>query len=151
MDREDIMDGLSLDELDELEAGPHGYHLESGFEVVTDDPRVPDGVVIIPLAAVLCKSRRHPAPQLRYLSPHELERGQLEVADRIYGVRIDVPGEDLSRLVVGRRDDLAEVAIEHGRRWAVGLGLQQVARVISWAARLPGLVREAVARIGGRR
>lgn len=102
-DTEEV-EGLSLEDVEALEEGPHGFQTEAGFEYVTDNERLPGGIGAIVVPVVLCRSDRRPEPQLRFLSPHELARGRVEVANRLYAVRVR------GTVVIGRREDVAEIA-----------------------------------------
>lgn len=151
--------GMDLATITELERGPNGFHNETGFEIVEgargtvggDDIELPS-VVIVPVFAVLCKSDEHDHPQYRYVSPYELARKRVEIADRIVGVRIDVADQDLSELVVGRNDDVREelrenvpgLVLERAARFVIGAAAAPFRRVASLAARLPGLIRDAL-------
>ncbi len=148
--------GMDLEEIQAVELGPQGFQHEAGFRMV-EDAMGDDGlelpaVVVIPVFAILCASDQHHVPQYRYVSPYELARGRLEVADRIYAVRIDVADQDLSELVVGRRDDLREEArdnapdliVERVARFIVKAARGPFERVAGLAARLPGLIGRAL-------
>ena len=151
----DGLKGLDLAAITELKRGPDGFHNEGGFQIVedaTDDDGNPlPGVVIVPLFAVLCKSDQHYVPQYRYVSPYELARRRLEVADRMVAVRIDVADQDLSELVVGRKDDVAEelrdngegLVIERIARFVIGAAPGPLRRVVSLALSIPELIRKA--------
>ena len=149
--------GLDLAVITQLEKGPDGFHNEEGFEIVEDaisedaSMALPP-VVVIPVFAVLCKSEEHYVPQYRYVSPYELARGRVEIADRIVAVRIDVADQDLSELVVGRNDDVLEELRDNGKglllerlaRFVVGAAPAPFRRVVSLALRLPTLIRGAL-------
>jgi len=124
---------LDLGDIEALAVGPQGYQGETGFRLVGGEEGV--GAVVVP--TVLCASDRQPTPQHRYVSPYELERGVLEVADRLHCVRVH--GE----LVVGRTDDIAEVAGRKGRGLLARLG-ERLRR------RLGALIQAAVGSLGAR-
>ena len=107
---------------------------------------------MIPLFAVLSSSSSKPVPQYRYLSPYELARGRVEIADRIYACRIDVKDQDLSELVVGRRDDIAEemkenlpdIFLERVARFILKAARGPFERLSDLVSRLPSLIRNAL-------
>lgn len=101
-------------DFDSLKTGPRGFQNERGFKVHKDDPSYPGGFAVNAVKVVLCSSDAHPEPQPRFLSPHEEARGVIELADRIYGVRVH------GTAVLGRRDDIAEIAGGKVRRHFLG-------------------------------
>lgn len=88
----------------DLPKGPKGFQNERGFRIVETHPDYPEGLGLILVPVVFCASDTHPEPQARFASPHEIARGQLELADRLYAVRVH------GTVVIGRREDVAEIA-----------------------------------------
>lgn len=148
-----VLDGLDLPKIGELSVGPQGYQTEPGFEIVENDPRGVPTIAMVPVFLVLCRSKKHPEPQLRYVSPYELRRGVFECADRLVCVRLDVAGDPLSEIVVGRTDDVLEEAKEngigHGRHLLRGLGLGALRRIQGFGLGLPGLIKKGLEAIKG--
>jgi hypothetical protein len=147
------LDGLDLAKVEELSFGPNGYQTEPGFEIVENDPRGLPVMAMVPVFVVLCKSKKHPEPQYRYVSPYELRRERLEVADRLVCVRLDVAGDPLSEIVVGRTDDVLEEArsnaVGHGKHMLRGLGLGALRRIQGLGLGLPGLIKKGLGTLFG--
>lgn len=127
--------------LDDLQPGPKGFQTEAGFEIVRGDPDYPDGYAAIVVPLVLCRSSKHPTPQLRFVSPYEVSRGRLEVADHMACARIHgVP-------VIGRTDDLAAVAVQQARASIFSLAARAIAKVVTHALDLPEMIEAAWKRV----
>ena len=134
---------LEPEKLDHLEAGPNGFQREPGFRIVRDSPEYPGGYAVILVPLVLCASDAHPAPQPRFLSPHEMARGRLEVADRLVAVRV------LGTPIIGRRDDVEEIARGKVHSHIMGFIGKALGFLVGRLTTLPGLLDAALGKVTG--
>ena len=119
------LDVYDAERLEKLRKGSKGFQNEPGFRL----HRL-KGYVLVPV--VECSSTAKPTPQDFFVSPFELdqEEPELEVAAHMACVRIH------GRVVVGRRDDIAEVARQQGRSFVSALSAKGIGRALGWLGKL---------------